>query len=179
MKTYISILRGINVGGYKSLKMDDLKKLYSDLDFKNVRTYIQSGNAIFQYYETEKQELEEKITDQIQKKFGFDVPVIVLDKEELKEIINNNPFEKDQSKDIAFQSIIFLSATPQRYSIEAIRLKQMQSEEFEITEKAIYLYCPKGFATTKLTNTFFEKQLNVKATTRNWKTSNKLLSMTE
>ena len=75
METYISILRGINVSGQKLIKMDALKKAYEDLGFKNVHTYIQSGNVIFQ---TEEKELEQKISGQIQKQFGFEVPVIIL-----------------------------------------------------------------------------------------------------
>ncbi|NOQ28188.1 MAG: DUF1697 domain-containing protein [Bacteroidales bacterium] len=177
MKTYISILRGINVGGHKTIKMDALKKMYNDLHFENVQTYIQSGNVVFQSSNSNSKELEVIISTQIKKHFDFDVPVIVLDKKELKEIIENNPYLKDQTKDLSLQCITFLSSNPKQFNIEAIKLKQTQGEEFTITEKAVYMYCPNGFARTKLTITFFEKQLNVIATTRNLKTSNKLLSI--
>lgn len=140
MKTYISILRGINVSGQKIIKMDALKKMYTDLHFENIQTYIQSGNVIFQCKETGKPELENRITNQIQNQFGFDVPVIVLDKEELKEIFENNPFLKDQTKELTQQCITFLSSNPKQFDIETIKLKQTQGEEFTITEKVVYLY---------------------------------------
>ncbi len=179
MKIYISILRGINVGGHKSIKMDVLKKLYSDLLLENIQTYIQSGNVVFQSYNTKSEDLAALISNKIQKEFGFTVPVIVLDKNEFKDIIENNPFVYDEAKDITKLCITFLASKPKQFDLEAIKLKQTQKEEFQITEKAIYMYCPNGFATTKLTITFFEKQLNVIATTRNLKTSNKLLSIAE
>ena len=77
MQKYISILRGINVGGHKMIKMDVLRKMYEALDFLEVKTYIQSGNVIFVYKKTNCKDLENKIAENIVKILGFDVPVIV------------------------------------------------------------------------------------------------------
>ena len=98
MITYISILRGISVSGHNIIKMDLLKKLISSLGFKNVQTYIQSGNIIYQAKKIDSIKLSEIIKNAIQKEFGFDVPVITLTAEYLEKVIDNNPFQKDNIK---------------------------------------------------------------------------------
>jgi len=179
MTTYISIIRGINVSGQKTIKMDALKTMYESLAFANVQTYIQSGNVLFQYNDVPRADLQQKIAEEIKNIFGFDVPVLVMDIEKLKEIIANNPFIVDAAKDIAYQHVTFLYSKPETKYIESIRQNQAQDESFALTDAAVYLYCPNGYGRTKLTNTFFEKKLNVIATTRNWKTTIELLNIAE
>lgn len=179
MTTYISILRGINVSGQKMIKMDAVKEMYEDLHFRNIQTYIQSGNVVFQYYKSKQKDLELTISHQLQNKFGFDVPVIVLETVELKNIIEGNPYKDDQTKNISHLYVTFLSSRPERIDTEMIYQKKSPTEEFSLTEKAVYLYCPNGYGKTKLTNTFFENKLKVGATTRNWKTTIELLNIAE
>lgn len=177
MTTYISILRGINVSGHRAIKMDVLKAMYEELDFSAVHTYIQSGNVVFEYCNYAVNDLEQKISSKIKDSFGFDVPVIVLEKEKLKKIIAGNPFLEDNTRDISFLHITFLSSQPEKRDIESIGNVQSNEDEFVLSDQAIYLYCPNGYGRTKLTNTFFENRLKVAATTRNWKTSVELLNM--
>jgi uncharacterized protein (DUF1697 family) len=92
MITYIAILRGINVSGKRIIKMDALKEMLTELNFEKVRTYIQSGNIVFEAKNTNANQLEKTLPAEIKKQFGFDVPVIVLDIDELKSIITKNPF---------------------------------------------------------------------------------------
>jgi uncharacterized protein (DUF1697 family) len=179
MATYISILRGINVSGHKMIKMEALKQMYDSLGFKKVKTYIQSGNVIFQYKTTQTQNLENKISKKVIEQFSFEVPVIVMGKEELKNIVNNNPFIDDQSKDTACLHVTFLSALPERIHVDMLRAAQYVPEEYSISGKSIYLYCPNGYGNAKLTNNFLESRLKVTATTRNFKTTKELLSMAE
>jgi uncharacterized protein (DUF1697 family) len=177
MTTYISILRGINVSGQKLIKMDALKKLVENLKLENVRTYIQSGNVIFSGKETNEKELEEKIEKQIETDFGYQVPVIVLTAETLKQIIGQNPFSKYTEKESGFLHVTFLGDKPKEYYIKSIEDKKQEDEEIQCSDNAVYLYCPNGYGKTRLTNSFFEGKLKVKATTRNWKTTNELLAM--
>ena len=179
MTTYISILRGINVSGQRMIKMDALRKLYMDLKFENVQTYIQSGNVIFQSKETDSKNLEKKIAQEIFKTFSFEVPVIVMDIRELKSVVKNNPFLDDKAKDHAFLHVTFLSAEPEKEKFDKLPKEQYLPDEFELVGKAIYLYCPNGYGNTKLTNSFFESKLKVVSTTRNWKTTNELLNIAE
>lgn len=179
MKIYISILRGINVSGHKLIKMDALRKSFESMQFSNVKTYLQSGNIIFSYDDIEEKNLEEQISKEIEKEFGFDVPVIVLSIERLKQIIDHNPFVKDPIKDTLFLHITFLSSKPKEFSKDKIVEKKDKEEEIAFSDSAIYLYCPNGYGNTKLSNNFLERNLNVIATTRNWRTTNELLKIAE
>jgi uncharacterized protein (DUF1697 family) len=175
--TYISILRGINVSGHKIIKMAALKEMYEELGFEGVRNYIQSGNVIFQYKKTKPAILEKMISDQVQKQFGFDVPVLVKDLKEFTEAFENNPFLKKRKEDISFLHLTFLSEKPDPKLLDAITKIKYGEDEFNVDGKNVYLFCPGGYGNTKLSNNFFESKLKVKATTRNWKTVTELETM--
>jgi uncharacterized protein (DUF1697 family) len=179
MQTYISILRGINITGYRIIKMDALRVMYEELGFVNVQTYIQSGNVLFQDEKKDLKVLEETISDAIKLKFGFDVPVIIKDIEEFKSIIECNPFLDDSSKDISKIYVTFLSAVPDMEKYHQIGQGQEYEEEFHLVNKAIFIYCPNGYGNTKLSTNFIENKLKVTATSRNWKTTLELLRMAE
>lgn len=176
-QTYISILRGINVSGQKMIKMDALRQMYQDLGFLSVQSYIQSGNVIFQTKDTPNSELEKMITSKISDVFGFDVPVLVLSLEEMKTVAENNPFLNDRHEDINFLYVTFLADVPDQALIAKIRNEEKTDDEFEVTVKAIYLFCPKNYGKSKLNNNFFESKLKTRATTRNWKTVLELVSL--
>jgi uncharacterized protein (DUF1697 family) len=177
--TYISILRGINVSGYRMIRMDALRQLIEDLGFNNIQTYIQSGNVVFQTNKAKSQDLEKKIADKITESFGFNVPVIVKEYLEIKQIVTDNPFLKDKTKDVSHLHITFLSARPEQEKSDKLNEGAFQPDEFRLTDKVIYLYCPKGYSNSKLTNSFLESKLKVTATTRNWKTVNALINVAE
>ncbi len=171
---YISLLRGINVSGQKKIRMEELKKLYESLDFTQVKTYIQSGNVIFESPDSDTSELVNRIETKIKQIFGFSVRVIIRTKNEFQHIINNNPFCGIRQEEITKLHVTFLSDTPAASTLNAIGEFENESDEWIIAGKDIYLFCPNGYGRTKLTNNFFEKKLNLSATTRNWNTVNKL-----
>jgi uncharacterized protein (DUF1697 family) len=176
MQTYISILRGINVGGSKIIKMDALRKMYEDMNFKNIETYIQSGNVIFQNRTTDCETLELKINKKIKDIFSFDIPVIVKTQSEMKIIFLNNIFVNKFSKDINTLHVTFLSKKPDQKDIDEMN-PVLGNDEYFFTDNAIYLSCPNGYSNSKLTNNFFENKLKVKATTRNWKTVTEIMKI--
>ena len=176
MQTYIAILRGINVGG-KILKMADLRYMIENMEFGNARTYIQSGNVFFQTERERPELLEQMIKEQIQKDFAIDVSVIILTPEKLERIIAANPFKNDINKELKFLHVTFLQTKPGIYNQEAIESKKTGDEEIMFTDEAVYLYCPHGYGNSKLTNSLFEDNLKVVATTRNWRTTCKLLEL--
>jgi uncharacterized protein (DUF1697 family) len=92
MKTYISLLRGINVSGQKLIRMDALRKLYEKLGFEDVRSYVQSGNVVFRGEDLDLYRLKQTITQEIKRAFDFEIPVIVMTIDDLKLTIDNNPF---------------------------------------------------------------------------------------
>jgi uncharacterized protein (DUF1697 family) len=177
MVTYLSILRGINVSGHKLIKMEALRKLFEDLGFKNVQTYIQSGNVVFQSKKAKQSDLEKKIVKKIEEEFGFEVPVLVKEANELSVVLKNNPFLNQRKEDITKLHVTFLSEEPDQAAIVKIKEGNYAADEFIVSGKIIYLFCPGGYGNTKLSNNFFENKLKVIATTRNWKTVNELISM--
>ena len=177
MKTFVAILRGINVSGKNKIKMDALKSSFLSLGFEQVQTYIQSGNVVFCYKQARAGNLAELINKQIHKDFGFDVPVLVLSAAQLGNIVSNNPFAGDENREVQFMHVTFLKENSTNVNEEKITSHVKAGEEFVISNGAIYLYCPHGYGKTKLNNNFFESQLKVSATTRNWKTTLKLLEM--
>lgn len=179
MKTYISLLRGINVSGQKLIKMDALKQMFSELNFKNIQTYIQSGNVIFQNKELEHERLEKTIADKILERFGFEVPVMVRDLDDLSVVLKNNPFVTKRNENITKLHVTFLSKLPEQTDIAKINADQYLPDEFILTGSTIYLFCPNGYGRTKLNNTFFESKFKAIATTRNWKTIKELYSIAE
>jgi len=175
METFLSILRGINVSGQKKIVMADLKALYEELGFKNVTTYIQSGNVIFAAKNADS--LAKKIEEKILKKYEYNVPVIIRTGDEMQSILAENPFL--QNKNIALDKlhVTFLSDAPKQELLDKTKELNYEPDQFIIIEREVYLHCPNGYGRTKLTNSFFENKLKVKATTRNWKTVNELFKI--
>jgi len=178
LKTYIALLRGINVSGQKKIRMAELKDHIAELGWEAIHTYIQSGNIIFKSAETDPEELAQKLKQKLQDKYGFDVPTLVLEPLELVHVINNNPFTQDPDKAIERLAVTFLFETPQDELVKKIMEQEQTNEHFIIDKKYIFLYYPDGFGKVVMGNNAFEKALKVEATTRNWRTVNKLYEMT-
>jgi len=177
MNRKIGILRGINVGGKRKILMADLKSICEKLGLKNVTTYIQSGNLIFNSDKTNS-ELENDLERAITDKYGFDVPVIVRAEIELKNSISNNPFF-EKGADIKQLHLTFLKEKPNKENIEKILTFNYEPDKFKIDDKDAFIFCAGKYHESKLTNNFFEKQLKVGATTRNWKTVMKLSELSK
>jgi len=177
METYIAILRGINVSGQKKIKMADLKVHLEELNFRNLVTYIQSGNIIFNCDKTSIKNLESEIEKKISEKYGFQVPTLVKTPDEIHYVLNNNPFLSDQNKDPNRIYVTFLSEPPASIYIEKLADIDYSPEEFILDGKNIYFFSPHGYGRAKMNNNFFENKLKVHATTRNWKTVNKLVEI--
>ncbi|MFZ4740929.1 MAG: DUF1697 domain-containing protein [Bacteroidales bacterium] len=180
MKTYISMLRGINVSGKNLIKMDTLQEMFKNLGYKNIKTFIQSGNVIFQSEEEDISALTSKISLTIQEVFSLNIPVLVKEKSELADIYTENPFLKDTAdKNDENQYICLLSNVVDSQLIEKIDVSKYLPDAFCLKEDVIYIYCQNGYGQTKLNNNFFENKLKVSATTRNLKTIKTLINMCE
>jgi len=178
MIKYIAILRGINVGGKHKILMADLRLLIESLGFSNVKTYIQSGNLIF---EAKKGlvilDMELLIENAILNQYGFVVPIIIRTTKELRQIFDSNLFIKDN--DITQLCVTFLKKKPSYEDTIKTNLYKFDDGEFNIVNKEIFI-CFKGkYHKSKLTNNFFEKKLQVSATTRNWRTISKLVELSK
>ena len=175
---YISILRGINVGGKRKILMADLKKMYERMGFEEVQTYIQSGNVLFQYAENESLgDIEQKLEKQIEKTFGFHVPVIVKSRDEMARIILLNPFSNEQDFKEEKMYVVFLKQKPEQ--LTALDNIPQTEDQFIVKEDFIFLYFADKISNSVLTNNLFERKLKTSATTRNWKTVQQLIKLTE
>lgn len=175
METYISLLRGINVGGKNPIKMADLKELYQQIGFSNTVSYIQSGNLIFRHKKTSTQLLAGKIQTHIFKERSMNIAVIVMHKKELEQIIHDNPFLLTKPKDSLY--ISFFDRIPSIADIDTLKNVNAEPDEFHWRENIIYLSCHKGYSDTKLSNKLFESKLKLLSTTRNLNTCQEILRL--
>jgi uncharacterized protein (DUF1697 family) len=177
MPTYISLLRGINVASHNRMKMEPLRSCLESLGFKQVRTYLQSGNLVFSGSTLPTQKLSENIEQQIHRDFGLSVPVISLTADELANVVENNPLLKQKGIDTSKLHVTFLAGSPQPQSLKRLDSLPAGTDQFRCSGRIIYLSCPGGYGETKLSNVALEKCLLVRATTRNWMTVNNLYQM--
>lgn len=173
------MLRGINVSASNMIKMPVLQKIFETAGYENVRTYIQSGNVLFNHKESGREELAQHIREEVKKSTGSDVPVIVLELEDLRKVQQSNPFLKSRQEDVTKLHVTFLAQKPDKEKLGRIETDKYLPDEFIPDEKSLYLFCPNGYGKTKLNNNFFESKLKLDATTRNWKTVNELVRLGE
>ncbi|HLP04924.1 MAG TPA: DUF1697 domain-containing protein [Paludibacter sp.] len=179
MKRYISMIRGINVGGHRKVDMAGLKQLYTGLGFSSVVTFIQSGNVVFNAGPMEVKQLAQLISGEIAGTYGFSVAVLVLAADELEDAIAKNPFIPGKGKDPASFYLTFLSDIPEPSKLGAIAGNDYSPDEFKCVGRVVYIHCPGGYGRTKLNNTFFESKLKLTATTRNWNTVLELMKLVQ
>ena len=177
MPIYISMLRGINVGGHKQVPMSELRAMFEALGFEQVRTYIQSGNVIFEAAKSNPSDLSARIEKKILSQFGFPVSVITRTPEEMRKNIEGNPFAKESRTEPAKVYIAFVSQAPTADAVKKVGALATASEQLRHSGREVYLYYSDGMGRAKLTHNVLEKVLAVTATARNWNTVNKLYDM--
>ena len=174
MNTYIIFLRAINVSGRNIIKMTDLKTALTEAGFKNVSTYIQSGNIILKS-DKEKRIVEQQMKLLIQEKFLVDSAVFCLDVSEVETALQNNPFPADAPNNKVF--ITFMKSVPSEKNVCALTAFDFGNDSFEIINNVLYFYVVDGMAASKMNNNFFEKKLQTIATGRNLNTIQKVITL--
>lgn len=177
MTKYLALLRGINVSGHNMIKMDALTKMLENAGFKNVVTYIQSGNVFVETDEESSFGVGFKIKQEIFKEFGHDVPVIIISKNDLELCLKNNPFLKGKDVDTKKLYVAFISKELPSSAINELKISQFKPDEALIDGNKIFIKYDVGAGKTRLDQKYIEKKLNLTATMRNWNTINKLLEM--
>jgi uncharacterized protein (DUF1697 family) len=158
--------------------MADLKDHLEELGWEGVQTYIQSGNIVFQSTDNHPLHPARQIQQKLQEKYGFDVDTLVLEPPGLKHIIHNNPFTRDPETLQDRLYVTFLFDIPRADLAEKLQEVEPENEHFILDGKFIFLYYPYGYGKAAMNNKAFEKVLQVRATSRNWKTVSKLYEMT-
>ena len=172
---WIALIRGINVGGNNLLPMAQLKVLLGKLGASDVKTYIQSGNAVFRHAGDDASTLALRITRAVEKACGFAPRVLLLTCEQLEQAVAANPFQQ-ATADPARVHVLFLAATPERPDLAGLEKVKAASESFVLSGSYCYLHTPDGLAKSKLAERA-ERLLGVAATARNWRTVGKLLEL--
>ena len=170
MTRYVSLFRGINVGGHQTVPMNELKELHEALGLKDVVTYIQSGNVVFSSDEADLAQLPRQIEDGFAKKFGFQVKVMVRTSAELRDIIANNPFQNQPMKEPKWVVVLFLATRPDSTALADLQKTYVGPEELYLIGQELYIYYPNGIGRSKLSLTLIEKKLKTIGTGRNWNT---------
>lgn len=170
--THVALLRGVNVGGKNKLPMKALVALFEDLGCEAVRTYIQSGNVLFEAKSTEG--LADRIAARIEADHGLRVPVVLRTAEALARIRDDNPFPDADPKAL---HVMFLRDAPAPAKVAALDPDRSPGDAFVVRGANVYVCCPNGVARTKLTNAWFDAQLGTVSTGRNWRTLGKLIEL--
>ena len=173
---YIALLRAINVGGAKKLLMADLRAMFEAAGCTDVRTYIQSGNVVFQAELALAARIPALIEAEIAAGKGFQVPVVTRSAAEMDTVARGNPFLA-AGADPARLHVGFLAEAPTAERIAELDLDRSPSDAFEVRGREVYFHFPNGTARSKLTVDYFDRTLGTVCTMRNWRTVRKLLDM--
>jgi uncharacterized protein (DUF1697 family) len=179
MAVIISMLRGVNVGGHKMVKMDALCTLCGSLGLRDVETYVQSGNVIFRADGRDLVRLRKQIESGIEKTFGFHSDVILRTPAELRDVVKRNPFAARRGIEPKRLAVTFLAGDPGKEAREKLLAIKTEPEELRIEGRELYIYYPDGMARPKLTWPIIEKVLKTSGTARNWNTVTKLIEIGE
>jgi uncharacterized protein (DUF1697 family) len=175
VKTYIGLFRGINVLGSHMLPMRELKLLLEKNGCVDVRTYIQSGNAIFRSATADTTRLARQLTIAVSRRHGFEPRVLVLTQGEFGRAVAGNPFPEAAEHPRSLH-LFFLAEPPRKWDLKSLEALKAKSERFVLKDKVLYLHTPDGFGTSKLAARV-ERLMGVEATARNWRTVTTLFEM--
>ena len=177
MPVYIALLRGINIGPHKRMKMEKLRASCEALGFAGVKTYIQSGNVIFKAPKLSPQTLSKKLGECIVKDFGFSSEIISRTREEMKAIVDGNPFMKERGIDPTKLHVVFLSQPASAAALKKLQDLTIAPDRVSHGDKEIYFYFPNGVSGSSLWKHPLDRVMGVAGTMRNWKTVTTLYQM--
>ncbi len=162
------------MGGHKKILMADLRLLLESEGLENVRTYIQSGNVVFNS-KALASTCEVLIFESIKKQYGWEVPIIIKSASEIKKVLKECPFSQEEEKEKSY--FMLLQIPPLAENIKTTLSYQFPNEKFSISPHCVYLFSSVGLGKSKLNNNFFERKLKVQTTARNYRTMIKLLEL--
>ena len=169
----VAFLRGINVGGKNKVKMETLREMFVAQGFENVKTYINSGNVIFETSETKGNALAAEIERTIQSEYALNIKVMVRTIEEIRDIIKNNPFDGQfvNDKDL---HVLFLDEELPEDKRQLLLANNNENEQFAVRKREIFCLLRVGVSDSLLGKDYIGKKLKIPATARNWRTINKI-----
>jgi uncharacterized protein (DUF1697 family) len=175
--TWVVLLRAVNVGRANRIAMADFRAMLETLGYADIRTYAQSGNAVFSAAETSAEAVERAIHDLLLAEAGIDVGVVAVAADELAAIVADNPLLGADGIDEGALHVIVLERVPDASQVSVMQPTARGSERVEVRGRAVYLGLPDGMGNTKLSGGWFERALKLTGTARNWRTTTALLAM--
>jgi uncharacterized protein (DUF1697 family) len=178
MPTFVSLLRSVNVAG-RTLRMAELRALYERLGHHDVVTYVQSGNVVSRTSTRSADVVAERIRTAVRGELGLDVAVLVRTPAELHRILDHNPFLASGAHRPQTLHVTFLAERPSAARTRSVDGHAFEPDEFRIEGREVYVVCPNGYGRTRINNAWFERHLQVTATTRNWATVGELVELAD
>jgi uncharacterized protein (DUF1697 family) len=175
----IGMLRGVNLGPHKRMKMDALKELCLSLDLECPQTYVQSGNVLFKTRSRNLVRLAASIEKAIESTFAFHSDVILRSCSELRQVVAKNPFATRKGIEPNKLLVTFLASDPGEEARAKIRQVKAEPEELWIDGRELFIYFANGLARPKLSIPLIERTLKTTGTGRNWNTVTNLLELAE
>ena len=174
MTTYLALLRGINVAGQKIIKMTELASCFESMKFKNVKTYIQSGNVIFESKATDTNKLSRRIERKLREVLGHNIVVFLRTSQDLEKIVKFNPFEKITKHSESRMFVTFLLSEIKPKPKTPFFSVKKDVEIISASGKELYCLSHEINGRPGFPNNFAEKEFKVSASSRNWRTLKKL-----
>lgn len=179
MTAYVSLLRGVNVGGRNMVKMRALCEMYGSLGLRDAITYVNSGNVAFRSDEADRSALISLLQRSIDDNFGFRCDLVLRTAAELRDVISRNPFAGRPEVEPEKLLVVFLAHDPDPAGCAKVAALEIAPEEIVIDGRELFIYYANGMARPKLTWPILERNLRVTGTGRNWNTVERLLEMVE
>ncbi len=180
MKTaavHIALLRAVNLAGLNKVGMSDLRELLEKLGMEEVRTLLQSGNAVFRTASASSAALEPRLEREFARRLGFNTDFFIRSAAQWKALIAANPFPKQASADPGHLLVLLLKDEPSGAALSALRGAINGREIVELNGREAYVVYPDGVGRSKLTIALIERKLGTRATGRNWNTVVKLAAL--
>ncbi|HEY6907684.1 MAG TPA: DUF1697 domain-containing protein [Ignavibacteriaceae bacterium] len=179
MKRYITFLRAINVGGHNVIRMQQLKLLFEAIGFKNVETFIASGNVIFDSKSLDNSALENKIEKHLFSSLGNNIAAFIRTTDQLEDIINHKPFPEEKYSEAAANNIGFIKRPLDKESVNKLNSLKTDIDDFHSYKTEIYWLCKKKQSQSTFSGNIFEKRLNSLVTFRGINTLEKILLLSQ
>jgi uncharacterized protein (DUF1697 family) len=175
MAVHVVLLRGINIGPRNRISMPDLREALEEAGFRDVQTYLQSGNVVLK--STAKPDaVRGKVEKLIKERFGLEIAVVARTRAELAAVVKRNPLGKVAKEPKRYQ-VTFLSAKLSAKVVRELEAAAAPEEQVVVAGREVYAWHPKTIARSKLWTTLAGKKLGVTATSRNWTTVEALLEL--
>lgn len=170
MPRYVCLIRGINVGGHKLVKMAELRACLTDLGLEDVRTFLQSGNVVFDSAEASPGSLETLIEREMAVKCGVDAQCIVRTARSFVAMAETNPFADEAEHDPGHVLLMIGHALPTDEQIAEVQARYPGTERVRRVGEALYVHCPDGIGVSRLLSASAWSKLTSSLTARNWNT---------